>query len=444
MFFEELLRHFFLVLIFGGFFSVGSKLWAWVDEFYFNNIVGQWIVAQEHIFLRVYPPSDNKTSLGDMEKFFTAIGGVYYPQDPIDYYVHGTFYDTFSLEYHSIGGKIGFFIRTNRTREPIFKSALEARFPGSKIVEAPDPLGGLPSEWTGEAGPYKDFCAADLQLQGGEQLLGTGEVGLGNDLFPLKDWKEFQRDYDLPVGDPLNQLLSVLEGVPKDVHVVVQMIVRAYGSENVEAKVKARWKEELEIVKAKVAEGNQMKTADDDGNMMLMLVDDERERIDEIVRKINGQIFQTKIRVGILSVETPARPIFNEIFGYFKHFSNDDVELYPPRKCRTWVKDMGQAFGGRIGNPLGSWFGKVIDPIYWERERYYHEKFLYGSLKGRAIDMGLTPKHHYSGELASIFHFPLTLGEESTSAIFAQRISGGYGEDSPISVSSKPPSDLPT
>ncbi len=428
MFFAELVRHFLWVLLFGGFLSIASKLWSWIDELFVINNIGKWFGTQEFTFLRIFPPAEIKSSMPETANFFSTLCAQYSSKGPNDMYLTGEWHDQYTFEIHSIDGKVGMFVKLNRKDIEFFRNALESRFPGTRIVESIDPFEGLPVEWKGQAGPYDNFLAMDFATIGGKDFVGEGR----HDAFPIKTWKEFEDDID-----PIHQLISGLESVENGTHAVVQFAMTPIGEDDIDQKIKSKWGETYSEAESKFLESKKDEITGEKTDKKLS--ETEKGTLKNVDKKISSHIIKTKIRVGVFSSISNIGTVAGQISGYFKQYSGDLVSLYPPKEGRVKVKDSGETFGF-----FGPWVGIIKNKIYWEIKSKYQKKYMYSALMSRSMDIGAEPQYYSIDEMAGLFHFPITVYKSGKGVgEYTKRISSGYGDESSVDTKALPPSNLP-
>ena len=444
-FFEILFRYGFWVLMLGGFLAIASYLWEYVDYFYVNKTIGSYMAKQNYIFVRIFPPASNKNSIQEMETFLVALNATYAPKDPIDLYVSGTWHDTFTFELHAKDKKIGIYCRLNESKVSLFRSALESRFPGVRIVESVDPLVDFPAQWDVKGGfsEYKSIMGTELVTAGGEKLLGAPAFE-GNDIYPIKSWRDFQKDDTTIVADPITQLYTTLYSNSRDHYIVLQFVTTPFSQDDAGAKVKDRWRKEFTVLKEKFSADSKSVGVEikSDGTMQQttapLLYEQERKVLDSIGRKISEQIFKLKIRLTIFSKNGGSGDVFQEIMSFFEQYGTEVIKFVPRKFCRTWDKDKGGDFG-----VLGPWIAQVTNQIYWKTQSEFQTKYYYQAFRSRSASSVTEGKYFTVGELAGLFHLPVTSGEDAGKDQLAEMLSIGYGESEDVTIGAHAPINLP-
>lgn len=421
MFLAELLNYVFWIFLLGGFLSLGSKIWELADDSYVDNKIGGWLSEQEYVFLRVFPPKENIKSLSEMENFFTNLGAAFSSSKRKDLYLKGKWYQEFVFEFHSMGGQVGIFVRMNRDWVPIFRTALESHYPGASVVEAPDPIANWPDDWP------------EVESYGG--IFGTEILPIGGDLFPLKSWKEFQKEQSaLVLSDPMANLFVGLENVPKGSYVILQFLLRPFEPSKETPNKREAWKSEYQDLRKELT--NNSETEIDDDGKTVLLTDSERDLLNNVSKKISIENMKTKIRfAGFAGPNASPGSFFGLAMSYFKQYATPRTALVPNGDVETGIKEEG----GKMGY-FGPWIGILTEKLYYEPEREFREREFYKAVKARSFGRGGDPFYADVESLASLIHFPVTTPD---SEHLAARISTGYGDSDAVSTAVLPPANLP-
>jgi hypothetical protein len=443
-FLGNLFRYGFWVLMLGGFLAIASFVWEYMDFFYVNKTIGGYMATQKYMFVRIFPPASNKSSIQEMETFLIALNATYAPKDAIDYYITGSWHDTFTFELHAKDKKIGIYCRLNASKLSLFRSSLESRFPGLRIVESPDPMEELPENWDSKGfGEYKAIRGSEMVTAGGEKLLHA-EAFEGNDIYPLKSWREFQRDDMTITADPIVQLYTSLQSNSENNYIIIQFVTTPFSQDDQGAKVKDRWRKEFTVLKEKyAADSKSLVSAPKPGEITPqatapLLSEQERKQLDAMGRKIASQIFKVKIRLTVFSKVGDGADVFQEIMSFFEQYGTDTIKFAPRKFCRTWEKDKGNDFG-----VLGPWIAQVTNQIYWKIQSTFQTNYYYRGFKTRSTSMVTEGKYFTVEELAGLFHFPVTSGEDAAKDQLAEMLSIGYGDSEDVTIGAAAPINLP-
>jgi hypothetical protein len=334
-------------------------------------------------------------------------------------------------------GKVQLYVRLNQNFLSLFQNTLEASFPGARIEQAPDPLADLPHYWNIKEGfeNYKGYLGAELDYKGGEKLAGEA-----NDIFTLKSWRDFQpKDLDI-IADPMSQFFSILRSLKPNNYVIVQYCLQPFARENLDAKIKEKWKEIFEKkIKPEFIKSNPISAVTDQASgaqMGAIITEQEKKVMDQISRKLASQIYKVKIRLNILSDNPSPKGIFGELMSFYETFGGDIVGLAP--KAKTWLKDSGETMG-----VLGPWVAQITNQLFYKNQSDFYTMTMYRAMLER--DMAkIAPSKHFSVEnLAGLVHFPITSSTNLNKDQFAEVLNQGFDHESSISLSSQAPTDLP-
>ena len=406
------------VFALGGFIVIFKKGMEYYKDRFLDDKIGGWMMKQENVFVQLFPPAENIRSLSEMEGFFLNLHSTLSGKSKKDTYTKGKWYDSFVFEIHSRGGQIGFFCRLNKNHLPLFRSSLVAHYPGTGIIESPDPIGHWPGNWEGKVGPYTYCYGTDIQVVGGEH-------------FPLKSWKAFQRGSDAPTSDPINVLISSMEDVDPGDYIILQYIL----TPRMEGDKIKEWKKALKDLKHEFATNAAVETTD--AGQVQVLTRSERDIIDSVEAKINASNFQSKIRVLLLSDNPGPQRLLSRVMNFLKEYSTENVFMKPAGDTKTTVEDSGEQFGF-----LGPKIGVFLDDFYWKKEQKYRLRNMYKAARNRSGSRGIDKRYISAESLASLLHFPTTFMDNTNSIINKTNID--YAEGNSVIQGGQPPANLPT
>jgi hypothetical protein len=423
MFFLELLSGIFWVVVLGGAFAYVSKIMEWREGRFLDNKIGGWMSKLDMMTIQIFPPIENTRSLSEMENFFVNIATIFSGKSKKDIYLDGKYYENYTFEIHSRGGQIGFFVHLNRNYLATLRSSLTAHYPGTGIIECPDPFQNWPKEWTGQMGQFKDMYGTDISMA-------------ASDLFPLKSWKDFQKGTEAPITDPITVLISSLEDIDPGDYIILQFVLRPYSAYLPGEKAGKRWQEELKKLKSDFANNSQVET--NEAGQVQMLTQLERDIINAAENKMTIDNYLGKIRVLILSDKPAPVRLLGRVMNYFKQFTGKKQFLKPNGDTKSNASAEGDEFEawGFGGPEFAGW----LDKIYWKREQEWRKRKMYKATVGRSLSKGSKPQFYDVESLAAIYHFPLTTFGVDKSLL--TRVTTDYGSGNAIVVG-QPPSNLP-
>ncbi len=399
-----------LVGIFGGGLFVLLDKWnEWYDDRYTDKTIGGWLSKQNNIVVQLFPPTENIRSMSEMENFFINMASIFTNKSQKDIYVEGKWHENYSFEVHSRGGQVNFFVRLNENHLPLLRSALAAHYPTATVVKTQDPFENWPKEWEGQVGPYTDIAGSDINF------------GTGNDLHPLKSWKEFQRDDNTPVTDPFSTLITGLENIKPEDYVVMQYVLRPRRNDD---KIE-EWGAKLKELRKKFKDNANVEVTETGG--IQLLTKNEQNILNAAELRIGKDGYQFKFRAVFLTAAGGPNRLMSPIMSYFKQYTTDQQFVKPAGETKTSASAENRYWG--------PWWDKV----YWAKEQEFRKKMLYKSLIGRSMSGGSDANYIDVESLASVFHFPST---ELIDQSLASRVTTDYGNTEAL-PSGTPPRDLP-
>jgi hypothetical protein len=397
------------VTFLGGFVIAGLKGYEWYDDRFLDEKIGGWYGKQNYVMVQLFPPAENLRSMQEMESFYINLHSIYSGKSKKDVYREGKWYENFTFEVHSRGGQVSFYVQLNKNHVSLLRSSLAGHYPGSTIVEIPDPLSSFPKEWKGEAGPYKHLFTADI---------GFGK----SDLFPLKSWKAFQNGSNSPLTDPMTTLISNLENIEAEDYIILQFVLQP---QVFDADKRKLLDGELKDLRDKYSKNSSVEIGAD--NSIQVLTKMERAVLDTCEVKLKSTNFKIKMRTAMLSSNPAPNRNLGMIMSFLKEFNTDEQFTKPDADTKTTAaaEDIQ--------------FGPLKDKYYWKKENDYRRMKGYKALLARSMGSGSNPSFMDVESLASLFHFPAT---EMIDQSLASRVSTDYGNVSAL-PSATPPSNLP-
>jgi hypothetical protein len=409
MFLLFLLIYLMLVVLLGGFAIAGLKGYEWYDDRYLDKKIGGWFGKQNYIFVQLFPPGENLRSMQEMENFYINLSSIYSGKSKKDVYREGKWYENFTFEVHSRGGQVSFYVYLNKSYLPLLRSSLAAHYPGSTVVEVPDPTGSFPKTWEGKAGPYNHLFTTDIAIG-------------ASDLFPLKSWKVFQVGSNSPLTDPMTTLISNFENIEAEDYIILQFVLQPQVFSPDKQKA---LQEELKKLREDYKKNSSVEVGPD--NSIQVLTKQERSIIESCELKLKSTNFKIKIRTALLSVNPAPQRNLGMIMSFFKEFSTEVQFTKPDADTKTSAAAEGVTLG------------PFQDKYYWKKEQDYRRLNGYKAILGRGLGRGSDPKFIDVESLAALFHFPAT---EMIDQSLASRVSTDYGNVNAL-PSATPPSNLP-
>ena len=400
------------VILLGGWLIIAAVLYSkWRTDRKLDDVIGGWLSKQDYLIVQLFPPAINERSMAEMENLYINLASIFRNITKKDMHLEGKTLEAYSFEIHSRGGQVSFYVRLNRNYLPLLRSSLAAHYPGSEVIEVPDPLQTWPREWKGQAGPYTKMSSMDIVF------------GSKSDLYPLKSWQDFQREDNTPLTDPVSTLITALESIEPQDYAIVQYILKP----RLDTGVIKTWQEELKKKRQEFKENSAMEIGDDGG--VKLLTKQEQNILNAAEGKITGDNYHTKIRLGFFTATGGPNRMLGPIMGYFKQYASEIQFLKPDSSTKTTASSESLTWG--------PW----LDKWYWKRENEIRERRQYTNLLRRSFSAGSTPKYFNVASLAALFHFPTTTNIDQS---LASRVSTGEGAAGALTGGSSAPRDLPT
>lgn len=401
---------FLLVFILGGMFILGAKIYSWYDDRNVDAKIGGWFAKQDYMFVQLFPPALNERSMAEMENFYINLASIFSSKSKKDIYVEGKWYENFTIEVHSRGGQVNFFMYFNRNYLPLLRSALASHYPGAGIVECPDPLSNWPKDWTGKVGPYTDMFGADLEYA-------------KSDLHPTKSWKLFQMGTNTPTTDPVTTLITGLENIESEDYAILQFVISPRAIDDDKRK---KWKSEFEKLRTEFTNNSVVEVTET--GQTRTITRQEKTILEAAQDKMVADNYLTKIRVLLLSSKPGPARMLGPIMSYFKQYSFEPQFIKPNGDTKTSAASES------------AMFGKWEDEWYWKPEQNHRKKRIYKAVLDRSLVKGCDPKLIDVESLAALFHFPVTtLAEQS----LLSRMTTNYGDPGSAGALGQAPSNLP-
>ena len=401
------------VILVGGWLVVASMMFnsMWVDRT-LDDRIGGWLSKQDYMVVQLFPPAENLRSMSEMENFYINLASIFRNISPKDQFNDGKTLEAYSFEIHSRGGQVSFYVRLNRNYLPILRSSLAAHYPGSDVVEVPDPFDTWPKSWEGQAGPYTKMAGTDLAF------------GM-SDLFPLKPWEEFQREDNTPVTDPVSTLITAFENIEAEDYAVLQYILKP----KFDMAIVKGWQQELKKTRDEF-KGNSSVELGDAGEIKL-LTRQEQAILSAAEQKISGENYHVKIRGVFFTAKAAPTRMLGLVMSYFKQYASANQFIKPDASTKTTASATDKTWG------------KFLDNFYWKREDEMREKMIYKNMVRRSFSGGSKPKYMNVKSLAALFHFPSTMLIDQS---LASRVATGEGSEASAALTggTTAPRDLPT
>jgi hypothetical protein len=169
----------------------------------------KYLKSLEYVMLEVIPPREIEKSPKLMESFFAGFAGVNKAVTVEEKYLDGVLPVRLSIELVSDGGKVHFYLRTQKGFRNLIEANLFAQYPTAEIVEVQDYVDDVPKSI-----PNRDW-----------DLWGVDFELVKADSYPIKTYRYFEEDVTGKMIDPLSAVLEVMGKLPPDQKIWLQLVI---------------------------------------------------------------------------------------------------------------------------------------------------------------------------------------------------------------------------
>lgn len=379
---------------------VAFFIWAFVMGFkeYKQNIFGSkksWVVLSVHV------PRLHEQTPRAVENMFAYIGGAHSANNFVEEWYVGRTQDTVTFEIVSIDGHVQFIIRTTRGLRNLVEAGIYSQYPDADIVEVEDYAKKVPHSF-----PDEEWS-----------LWGTQFTAARKDFYPIKTYPFFEDKVSGEFKDPLAAMLEsmsrlgpgeqawyqiVLTPIAQgDFHKKSELLVKKLTGQKVEAK-KSMLEKVVEFpltamgtVAQEILGSGEAKPAKKETNpllsKMLHMTTTEKDIVTAIENKASQIVFSCKMRFIYVSKKEvmSLSHIAQGFMGAMRQFSMANMQTLKPD-----FKHVG------ISNAL--WWFK-------QRRNDHRRTHLMHAYANRSNWAGLPAYHLSAEELATLWHFPITM-----------------------------------
>ncbi|HMQ01572.1 MAG TPA: hypothetical protein PKD79_00665 [Candidatus Doudnabacteria bacterium] len=345
---------------------------------YLNEIQTQYLESIDYTLLEIKPPKENPTSFYNAEQVFIQLHQLFDNFTFQEKYIEGRTVFRFAFEIISLGGKISYLVRIPTKQRDLIEAALYANFPSLEISEVRDYL------------EHFDYSPDDSKYD----LFGVEFLLINDQSYPIRTYREFEGlkgpEMSDIVVDPLQPLLETFTKISEQEFYGLQYILEPMMDDSWHDDAEKEIEKILGTKEVIGPDGKKTQVKND-----MMGVDEVvKEQVNSIKRKLGRPGFKTKIR--LLHIGTAEK--FNSdhkklVLSPFRIFSSANFNgfrpTYGPKKDYRISKTLEAAY---------------ID--WWVKRR---KKALFDGYKSRSNFIGEKTYILNSEELATIFHFPITL-----------------------------------
>lgn len=404
--FSDAFLTFWFIFIHGGWIGLVVVFSYILFLMYRDEIRFQYRENQEWIFFELRVPKENSTSLLAVEQIFSQWHSLHTNFSFGETWIEGRQQLWYSLEMVSFGGKLSFIIRIPKKMRATVESAIYAQYPNAEITEIEDYMKNI----------SYDPETSDFDIFGTEMRYTQDEA------FPIKTYREFEHPGNpVPeekVIDPLASLYEALTVVEPHEFMGVQIIIQPLGDEEWQP----RSQEVANILKGEepphkasllnillkpfnaFAEFNLTKVLSDvahgeqevDKGNFMRLSEMQKERINQIERKMGKPAYRTKIRYMYLAPKDRFDATKKSaVTGAFRPFASINYNKLKPDLHRTWTTQHYK-ISPTLEAPYIRW------ALNWKKRR------IFNGYKTRSIIIGQNLFIMNIEEIATLYHLPIT------------------------------------
>lgn len=415
---------------------------------YVQRQIGKDRSTWKHILLAIDVPKNNETGPKAVENIFAHLAGAHGSADIQEIHLQGRTQRWFSFEIVSIEGFVQFIIWTEVTYRSLIESAIYAQYPEAEITEVEDYTKVVPSNYPNDEW---DLWGADFKL-----VLPY--------FYPIKSYTEYEDGLAGVFHDPMTALVETMSRMGPGEQLWMQTLIKPIGiswkegGQDLINELAGRPKEKKkpgpmshiaalpgqivnEIwVHGFAGEGwasAEVKEEKEMPSKLLHLTTGEKSTIEAIENKLAKIGFGVKIRIIYIGKKGYFKKsnAVQSIVGSIKQFNTEDRNSIIPDMKLTAV---------------------TAHYFFTEQRKNWRKNRLIARYKSRSMWAG-TPEYVLNTEeLATIWHFPVTVARqpmlsqtaskksEAPSVLPTDVVNPFKAGKAHEAVKSEPPANLPT
>lgn len=384
---------------------------------YKNEIQHQFVHSQEWVFLNVKGPKENLTSTLAVEQIFQQLHVLHVGLTFAQKYIEGMMQLWYSFEIISMGGKVSMIIRAPKAKKDFVKSAIYAEYPTAEVTEIEDYMKNINFD------PEKsDF-----------DIFGTEFKMVEKPYIPIKTYKDFEHTTaENAIVDPLAPLFEGMSKMEPHEFYGIQIIAQPTQDEEWKPQgerfVKELTGEEVpheatiigtllkpldmfanfsfkELITSLGSGHHEEKQSKSQKNDWMSMTDVEKLRVNLAQAKMGKSGYKVKIRHLYIAPRDKFDKHKRSFFiGAFRTFGSAQTNKLKPDLSRTWTA-VDYIISPDLEKPYMDW---IVN---------YRKRMLFKGFKDRDIHIGSPMMILNSEELATIYHWPLTITTAITPAV---------------------------
>jgi len=364
-------------------------------------IRAKFFLKEGSTMIEVRLPKEVMKSPASMELFLTALHQTGGEGDWYSKYWLGKTRPWFSLELVSIEGQIRFFIWMRKSFKNFISTSLYAQFPGIEVHDAEDYAQSVHFD--------KDSVSlwvSELQFT---KKLKDGDV---TSAYPIKSYIDYGLDKDPKEEfkiDPIAPLIEFLGSIGSNQQAWVQILVRAYKSDDHTKpghiwKTHDKWREEAKQVVNKEIHLRDEKTkvagiVDEDSGLAKIprVTKGEEEVSSAIERNVAKLGFDVGIRLMYIAKKDNFNPAnIGGMLGSWKQFNAENMNGFKPNG-KLWHSKFDYPWQDITGRRKNEYSKESL--AMYKRRSFFYKPYLH-------VDGHSKPMIMSSESLATIYHFP--------------------------------------
>ncbi len=412
--FLDIFRQLWFVLVHGGWIVVVLLILRILYLMYRGEVEHQYIHSQEWVFLNIRVPKENLVSTLAVESIFSQMHALHAGLTFAQIYVEGRGQLWYSLEIVSFGGKISFIIRTPKNQTELVKAAFYAQYPTAEISEVSDYMENI------EYDPEK----SDFDIWGTEWKL-TEPFAI-----PIKTYKDFEHPTaEEKIIDPLAAHFEALSKIEPHEFYGVQINIQPLGDDEwkpggeslvrqligEEEPHEVGFKDALLSPLHKFANFSYKETilggghgghGEEDSkqkNNWQFMTEAQKERVNLVERKIGKPGYKTKIRHLYIAPKGKFDGTKKGlVIGSYRPLGSAMTNKFKPDVSNTWTN-------------VEYKISPTLEKPFMDYEIKRRKINLFKGYKSRDVHIGLPMFVFNVEELATIYHFPISIASAAVS-----------------------------
>jgi hypothetical protein len=393
------------VFINGGWIAI-TITFFWILTYYWLELRERvYAGSREWILLSISVPRVTEQTPRAVENIFAHLAGAHSPPTWKEKWIDGKIQDQISVEIISTEGRVSFLVYSVRKFRDLIEATIYAQYPDAEISEVEDYTQQLPVEF-----PDPEY-----------DLVGTEMIRVKEDFYPIRTYHEFEDKISGELKDPMAVILESFSRLGPGEHAWYQIVITPIDQKDFR-KAGEAFVKKLSGIKVEVKPGivetiisypfkllvhllqglgliptpEAPKKQDNPfGNKMWTMTPGEKNVLESVEMKLSKIAYQCKIRfiyVAKKEVFKKAR-ILNPFIGGIKQFNTNDMQALKPESKRVGVSSALWFFKGKRNDKRKTRLAKAY--------------------RSRSNWVGISAFHMNIEELASLWHFPISIQTKS-------------------------------